>query len=441
MMMGTNAPGGAPSRPPLLLALILFSFGAAILRNPGLPPAPFRASSPVERGPDEPRFDSAFVSARNNTQAHAASLVELKDGRVRAFWYAGSREGAEDVEIRSAVFDPHRGGWSGETTVASRESTQASVRRLVKKVGNPTAGRAADGRLWLFYVTVSVGGWAGSSITAMTSSDEGEAWSAPRRLITSPFVNVSTLVRGAPFLYADGTMGLPVYHEFIGQFAELLRLDGAGRVIDKQRLSPSGFGLQPVVLVRGPSEAVALMRYAGPERHPRVVRCVTRDAGQHWTRPTWSTLSNPDAALSGVVLPDGRLLVALNNIEVDRDALSLVISGDGGESWETVHQLEDQLARRERPPDEGRYLRIIERLARASDSALADPSAYGPAVKRAMRWGDRYHFEFSYPSLIQTRDGDFHLVYAWNRTLIKHVRFNRAWLDQQLSGASHAEPH
>jgi predicted neuraminidase len=367
--------------------------------------------------------------------------VELKDGRVRAFWYAGSREGAEDVEIQTAVFDPHRGRWGGERTVARRESTQESVRRFVKKVGNPSAGRAADGRLWLFYVTVSVGGWAGSSITAMTSSNEGEAWSAPRRLISSPFFNVSTLVRGAPFLYADGTMGLPVYHEFIGQFGELLRLDGVGRVIDKQRLSASGFGLQPVVLVRSPREAVALMRYSGSERPHRVVQTMTRDAGQHWTRPTRSVLSNPDAALSGVVLPDGRLLVALNNIEEGRDALSLAISGDGGLSWQTVHQLEDQSAPRDQPPHEGRYLRTLERLARASDSALADPTAYGPSVKRAMYWDGRYHFEFSYPSLIQTQGGDFHLVYDWNRTLIKHVRFNRAWLDQRLAGASHAEPH
>jgi predicted neuraminidase len=439
-MTGTSAPPSGASRS-LLLALLLIALGAAVLKTPGLPPVLFRAPSPVESGPDAPRLESCFVSPRNNTQVHAASLVELRDGRLRAFWYAGSREGAEDVEIRTAVFDPEQGRWGKEKSVASRESTQESVRRFVKKVGNPAAGRAADGTLWLFYVTVSVGGWAGSSITAMTSSDDGEAWSAPRRLITSPFFNVSTLVRGAPFLYADGRMGLPVYHEFIGQFGELLRLDGAGRVIDKQRLSPSGFGLQPVVLVRSPSEAVVLMRYAGPERHPRVVQSATRDAGQHWTRPTWSTLSNPDAALSGVVLPDGRLLVALNNIEVDRDALSLMISGDGGGSWEAVKQLEDQRARREKPPDEGRYLRIIERLARASDPSLADPSAYGPSVKKAMYWGDRYHFEFSYPSLIQTRDGDFHLVYAWNRTLIKHVRFNRAWLDQQLAGASHAKPH
>ena len=42
--------------------------------------------------------------------------------------------------------------------------------------------------------------------------------------MTSPFVNVSTLVRSNPFRYADGSIGLPAYHEFIGKFAELIRI-------------------------------------------------------------------------------------------------------------------------------------------------------------------------------------------------------------------------
>ena len=138
------------------------------------------------------------------------------------------------------------------------------MHRYVAKLGNPVVGRAADGTLRLFYVTVSLGGWAGSSITTMSSNDEGATWSVPQRLITSPFINISTLVKGTPFLYADGTMGLPVYHEFVSKFAEILRLDDAGRVIDKQRLARGGQGtLQPVVMVRSPSEALVLTRYAG----------------------------------------------------------------------------------------------------------------------------------------------------------------------------------
>jgi predicted neuraminidase len=44
-------------------------------------------------------------------------------------------------------------------------------------------------------------------------------------------------------------------------------------------------------------------------------------------------------------------------------------------------------------------------------------------------------FEFSYPYLIRTQNGDFHLAYTWNRAFIKHLAFNRAWLERQISEA------
>ena len=36
---------------------------------------------------------------------------------------------------------------------------------------------------------------------------------------------------------------------------------------------------------------------------------------------------------------------------------------------------------------------------------------------------------FSYPFMIEASDGIFHVLYSWNRERIRHVRFNRAWLE------------
>jgi len=299
-------------------------------------------------------------------------------------------------------------------------------------VGNPAAIRAADGTLWLFYVTVSVGGWAGGSITAITSHDEGETWGPARRLVSSPLLNVGTMVRGEPFLYSDGTVGLPAYQSLRGSVAEVLRLDLSGAVVDRQRLSIEGSGLQPVLLVRSATEALALMRHTGPEGPQRVIATSTRDAGAHWTASSMLPLSNPDSALSGAVLPDGRVLVALNDVEEERDALSLVVSGDGGVSWRTLRQLEDQRAARNQPVDDARYDRTVEALARATDARVTDAHAYVESSRRFMCWEPRCHFEFSYPFLLQTRRGEFHLVYTWNRSFIKHVEFDQAWLDGRL---------
>lgn len=392
-------------------------------------------------------YVSHFASSRLHAQTHASSLIELRDGRIRAFWFSGSREGASDVTINSAVFDPARDEWSAEQVIASRSSTQRALHRYVAKLGNPVVGRAADGSLRLFYVTVSVGGWAGSSITMMSSTDEGETWSEPRRLVTSPFINISTLVKGAPFLYADGTMGLPVYHELFSKFAEMLHLDAAGNVIDKQRLARAGQGtLQPVVLVRSPSQALVLMRYSGRD-NPHLARSLyTEDGGQHWTSPEKSTFPNPDAALTGTVLQDGQLLAVLNHQEQGRDSLSLMLSADGGRTWKERHRLEEMRVVRDKKLSEAQCLRIVKGLLLNSETRLAKAPAatldeYVESAQARVRADGGCGFEFSYPYLIQARNGDFHLTYTWNRVFIKHVTFDRAWLNRHPKEGANAARH
>ena len=427
------------SRHTLILCVVLAAFVTAFYRAATRPaPTAFRMPEVVAQPLNAaPELHTQFVSSQHNIHTHAASLVELGDGRVRAFWFAGSNEGAPDVEIRSAVFDPAKNLWSNESSVANREDTQRALLRYVKKLGNPVAQRAADGTLWLFYVTVSLGGWAGSSITAITSKDDGATWSPARRLITSPFINISTLVKGTPYFYGDGSIGLPVYHEFIGKFGELLRINNNGEIIDKQRLSSGKFAIQPVMLLKSPQQAITLMRYSGTGPR-RVIATATDDAGQHWSPPAKTALANPDAALSGVVLPDGRILLALNDIEEGRDALSLVVSSDGGATWKTVYRLEDQ---RGQPPDPTRYAQAAGELAKATDPGIGDAGAYAKSAQRNKCGANSCAFEFSYPYLIQTRSGDFHLVYTWNRSYIKHAGFTRAWLDQQLEKSSDAKLH
>ncbi|MGD8897067.1 MAG: exo-alpha-sialidase [Acidobacteriota bacterium] len=378
------------------------------------------------------------MSRRHDVAAHAVSLVELGDGRLRAFWFSGSAEGALDVVILSAVYDPSRGEWGDARTVAEPEGTRRGLWRHVTKLGNPTAIRTADGTLWLFYVTVTVGGWGGSTVTCIRSNDDGETWGPPRRLIGTPFFNLNTLVRAHPFEYTDGTLGLPAYQSLLLGLSETLRVDRRGAVIDKQRISTLGRGSQPAVLPTGPSTALALMRPSGQEPPRRVTLSRTHDAGRRWTRPTRTPLVNPDAAIEGLALPDGRLLAVLNDVEVERDALSLVVSDDAGTTWRRVHRLEDQVADRERAPDDDRYARTVEALARATDDSIADAGRYVTSSRRFMCWESRCHFDFSYPSLVRTRGGDFHLLYSWNRAYIKHVRFNQAWLDERLEDTRHA---
>jgi predicted neuraminidase len=225
-------------------------------------------------------------------------------------------------------------------------------------------------------------------VNAVVSGDDGATWSAPRRLVSSPFLNVSTLVKGRPYLHEDGSVGLPAYHELFGKFGELLRVDAEGNVIGKTRLSRGTQGIQPAVAVRSSNDAIAFMRYSG-DGPGRVLAARTRDGGRTWSEPEKLSLPNPNAAVDAAALPGGELLLVFNNGPQDRNNLSLAVSSDDGASWRVVHAFEDD--------------------------PLADPSV-----------------EFSYPWLAQDNgNARMHLFYTWRRSHIKHVRFDEGWLKQR----------
>jgi len=345
------------------------------------------ARAPAEARSSAPRYKAQLLPNSSAQSVHSATAVEIAGGRLRAFWYGGTREGASDVAIYTSVYSPKEASWSPERAVMTRELVQRHLKRSVRKLGNPVVGRDRDGRLCLFFVSVSVGGWAGSAINLMVSEDEGETWGPPRRLVASPFFNISTLVKGPLVQLTDGTIALPVYHEFLGKFGELLRLDGEGRVIGKTRLSWGNSSLQPVIVPHSETEAVGFMRYAG-DPPARVLMIRTGDAGEHWTAPIKTALPNPNAAVASVLLAGGPLVLAFNNAEENREELSLALSGDFGNTWRVARNLEGE-----------------------------SPPPRAPVA------------EYSYPWVMQDSSGDVHVLYTWGRSRIKHAVFNRAWLE------------
>jgi predicted neuraminidase len=369
-------------KPLFLLTIVIFAL--AWVRIPfSKPKEGFTQTAFDAPQAKSPLYESRFVSRETTPQVHAASVVEISGGRLRAFWYGGERERHAGVAIYSSVYEPKRGQWSRETLVLDRTTTRTAVRRHIKALGNPVAFRYAEREIWVFYVSVSVGGWSGSAINLAVSKDDGQTWMPPKRLIASPFLNLSTLVKGPPLLLESGRVALPAYHEFIGVFGEILRLDREGNVVGKTRLSRGTSSLQPVIVPSSTSAAIGFMRYAG--RTPKRILAVrTADGGQHWTEPWKTDLPNPNAAVAGARLDDGSLMVVFNASEKDRSNLSLALSSDDGESWRTIHRFEE-----------------------------------GPSGSD----------EYSYPFVIRSSNGDYHLLYTWHRTHIKHVHFNRAWMD------------
>ena len=103
------------------------------------------------------------------------------------------------------------------------------------------------------------------------------------------------------------------------------------------------------------------------------------DAWKRWEPIKPTLLPNPNSAIDAVMLKDGRALLVYNHSATSRSVLNVAVSNDG-KRWQAALVLED---------------------------------ASG---------------EFSYPAVIQTRDGLVHATYTWKRQRIKHVVLDPAKL-------------
>ena len=347
----------------------------------------FVETSSTNRFDVVPDFKTEIITADPSVPSvHVASLCEMPDGKLCATWYGGSHEGARDVCIYGSTRGPAEGkSWSIPQALVSRASAAQELQRPIKKIGNAMVFADPVGKLRLIYVTVSIGGWSTSSLNLKTSRDGGRTWLPSRRLILSPFFNLSELVKNKACALSDGSWAVPIYHECLAKFPEILWINEspAGELAwSKTRLFGGRSALQPALVPLDSQNAIALCRDCSSMKKIQLTR--STDAGQNWSHPQPIALPNPDSGLDALRLSDGRILLAFNDSSTGRDKLRLALSADAGMTWSRCATLE------------------AERGA-----------------------------EFSYPYLIQGRNGRIHLVYTWKRKSIKHAAFNVEWLNVQ----------
>lgn len=360
-----------PARP-LLLILFAAALAGAFWRAPA-PAVPGFAAPPAAMPSTLPAlFVNEMLWRDASLAAASPNLTELPDGRIAAAWLAGPDDG---MTVHFSIRE--RDGWRPPGQIASHESTAGGTFARTDRLGSPVL-HAEGSWLHLWYASRTLG----DSINHSLSTDGGKSWTKPARLQTSPFANFGSTVRTAPVSLADGGLGLPISHGFIGRHGEWLRLSATGQIVDKLRLPATAGTQQPAVAALDEQRAIAVLRDAGPA--PGSLRLATTDdGGQHWQAGEALAVTNPNASVALLRLKSGRLLLA-GNPASGRQALLLWLSADQGKTWQEMRTVE----------------------------AAPDGGA-----------------DYGNPSLLLGRDGRIHLAYDWRRQGIKHAVFSEAWLD------------
>jgi len=345
-------------------------------------------------------------------QCHAATIVETRKGDLVASYFGGQHERHPEVCIYVSIKKKGAKEWSAPILAGDGVFSDGSR----KACWNPVITEMPNGELWLFYkIGINVKDWTGWLVK---SKDGGRTWSKREELpkgFLGPVKNKPELVDGRLLcpsstedngwkfhmeiydlktkqwkyvgpveaeqalrcedMPADG--GLPsatVPGAFTLGKKEDIEAPDAGGVADKNGMHPIDC-IQPSILKLKDGRLQVLMR----TRNGKIATSFSCDKGDTWSKVTLLDVPNNQSGTDAVTLKDGRHVLIYNNFQTlpgtkkgVRTPLSIAISDDGTH-WRHALTLED--------------------------SPIS---------------------QYSYPSIIQGKDGKLHAVYTWRRLRVAY---------------------
>ena len=91
-----------------IVVLVIGVHGLAWWMHPAYEMSGFATETPWDDNTEitsEPEMSRRFVSSDLDDFVHSSSITALPGGNLMSVWFAGTREGAADVQIRGARFD------------------------------------------------------------------------------------------------------------------------------------------------------------------------------------------------------------------------------------------------------------------------------------------------------------------------------------------------
>jgi predicted neuraminidase len=383
----------------------------------------------VPAGAQKPFYESQHLFPPTRWHNHGSCIVELPNGDLLVCWYNGSGERtADDVKVEGMRKRKGTTKWSERFLMADTIGFPDC---------NPCMFVDPQGRLWLMCVAIIANQWhtalmryhisdnpRGTGAPRWTHSDililkpgeefaemvakqcdedekridqilpperrqEGLAYLAERRKNAADkyFRRMGWMTRVHPFVLNNKRIIVPLYSDGF-DFSIMALSDDGGRTWQASRPLISFGGVQPSLVQKRDGTLVAYMRDNGPPPQ-RVMRSESRDGGMTWSPVVDDDIPNPGSGLEVIRLQSGRWAMVCNDTEQGRHRLAVLLSDDEGRTWKWKRYLEND------PPGAGSY---------------------------------------SYPSIIQAKDGTLHVTYSWSQpgkgSCIKYAHFNEQWVLQ-----------
>ncbi len=290
---------------------------------------------------------------------HASTITETNQGLLAA-WFGGTHENHPDVCIYTASCI--KGKWSQPELVADGIVNDT----LRYPCWNPVLFKRDNGDILLYYkVGKDPRSWWGMY---KISKDQGKTWSAAVKIpdsLLGPIKNKPEKLKNGLILYPTSIETKEIWNVYIETSDQELNH------WEKINIDNNGLNaIQPTILFHKDGKIQLLCR----SKEKRVVETWSDDQGKTWTPLQLTSLPNNNSGLDAVTLKNGMQLLICNPIEKGRNKIAVLASADG-KNWDNLIVLEDQ------------------------------PKG-----------------EFSYPAIIQAKDGTVHITYTYNRERIKYVK-------------------
>lgn len=241
-------------------------------------------------------------------------------------------------------------------------------------LGQPVLLPRPDGELWLFFDVIMDTDWRSAVPYLQKSADGGVTWEPAERLFDYP----GLMFRNRVLELTDRII-VPAYDENTWQSRMMISDDrGATWRLTEPLVTPTG-NIHPSLVERADGTLLCYLRTGG--KGGVIWRTTSTDRGETWAALEATELPNPNSGIDLLCLNDGQLVLAFNNSASLRTPLCVAIAGED-ENWRCIKPVATE------------------------------------------------HYEFSYPTLIQRRDGSIHLVYTSKREHIHYAQFDTNWLQE-----------